>query len=295
MQNPKRSPNSTLPIFAATAALLLGMSGCLSNDDRTSNSDTTEAQAVSSLESRLKDSSQMKEIVEQIDRALRPVADILSDVEKYLKADEKEEIRNEVAQVKQLSITVIRQELDRLKRGLVTKKIDGRWSIDESVKWPFNRTAAKTYSTMSCDSSQLSLNGESKNGFEEVRMVLADCALPGPTTILHATVSEKMGIQAELNLGDLDQLMKSDVSKGLCAIVTGENGAVQMDCQPFVEIQGDAVFEFEHLSYQSTSLGEAMDFSLKISQVKEGVLKPIARATLHKGVGEKTKPSIDRL
>jgi hypothetical protein len=282
---------------AATAAVLITLSGCLSADERTSNLSTSDDDSVGVIEARLKDSARVTEIVDRIDRALKPVADVLSDVEKVMKADEKQAAHDKIAEIRNLSINVLRRELEKMKRGLVEKTKDGNWEVDETVKWPFDRDSAKAMSSMACSASDLALVGAPVNETtEEVSVVLADCALPSPTTLLRATVTEDLRIQADLNLGDLEQLLKPGAAKGPCSI-EGDGDGVQLECSPFSETVNGVLFNFEKISYLARNRGgSTMDFSISIvaDPARDDDWKAL-RATVHQDFGGKPVVKIDRL
>jgi hypothetical protein len=294
MLKPIRNSKSTLRLIAATG-LLLGMSACMSSDQRTSNSASSDTDANLAMDSRLENSKHVKDIIAKVDIALRPVANILSDVEKFLKADEKEEVRKEISHIKKLSISMIREQLDQIKNQLVEKKMNGNWSVEQSVRWPFNRDGTQARSPIPCDKTYLDLEGELVSKSENVSLNLFDCALPQPTTLLWASVSEDLTMKAELNLGDLEQLLKPGVTKGPCSIESMAAGTTQMDCAPFTEAAGNLSFEFEKIAYTHSAAGDIMDFAMTISEVKDGALKPLARATVNKNIGEKTNVKVIRL
>jgi hypothetical protein len=295
MFHTSRFPKSAFSMLAIMGTLL-GMSACLPNDQRASNSSSSDDEAISKMETRLKDSARVNLIVSKLDRALGPVAGVLKDVENFLKADEKDEIRGKITEIERLSFSVVRQELDHMKRGLVNKNADGSWDVQETVKWPFDRDGSKSRNGMACDASVLSLEGDpigSKAG--EVNLTLSDCALSEPATLVRASVSENLEVDAELNLGDLEQLLDPGITKGTCSIKSSDIVGAQLECAPFRETSGNLVFDFEKVSYVGTSSGEIMDFALKISKIDSGTLKPIVRATVHKNVGQQFKVDIERL
>lgn len=280
-----------------TTALLLGMSGCLSNDERSSNLSPGDPEATTSMETRLKDSARVNLIVSKLDLALRPVSNILADVEKILKVDEQEKVREKIAQIRKLSISVIRHELDRLKRGLVEKNLDGTWKVEKNLNWPFSRDTIPGLDPSHCATSSVALTGERADArSENVSLLLDDCALPGPTAVIRANITDDLEIQAELNLGGLDQMLKPGAAKGPCTIRSMPGSGVQLDCEPFVETSGGLAFEFERISYSSSNAGEMMDFSLKIGA--DGTHDndwQLVRATVRKSIGQKTRVKIDRL
>ena len=254
---------STLSIVATTG-VLLGLSACLTADQRTSNLSASDEEANLVLENRLKDSARVSAIVAKLDLALKPVANVLSDVEKILKADEKAAIRARVGELKKLSINLLREKLDRMKRGLVAKNADGNWEIDQTVNWPFDRDGRKAVSAMSCDASELALIGAPADAHsEEVSVVLADCMLPQPTALVRALVTDDLKVDAELNLGDLEQLLKAGAAKGTCSAKAMDDGVV-LECAPFTETVNGVAFVFEKVEYSSSKLGETMNFSMSI-------------------------------
>ncbi len=277
------------------AWVALSLSGCLSNDQRTSNSNTSDDESIALLQSRLKDSAKVSRIVDKLDQALRPVTNVLADVEKILKAGEKELLREKLNEIERLSFRKVQKELNALKRGLVDKDGDGAWAVSKEVKWPFTR-GAEVALTSACAQSQLTLKGASeKNGAEFVELLLADCMLPQETPLIRAYVSQKMEVDAELNLGDLEMLLKPGVSKGNCSIQSADGIGVQLECSPFSEKTGNLVFDFEKISVIDSAAGEIMDFALTVSEIRDGETKPLARATLVKGIGQKTKVNVKRL
>lgn len=277
------------------AWIAVSLSGCLSNDQRVSNSNTSDDESIALLQTRLKDSGKVGRIVDKLDQALRPVTDVLADVEKILKAGEKEILRDKVNELERLSFRKVQKELNALKRGLVDRDGDGSWAISKEVKWPITRGAEVALSS-ACARTQLTLRGASeKNGTEFVELLLADCMLPQETPLIRAYISQKMEVDAELNIGDLEMLLKPGMTKGNCSIQSADGIGVQLECAPFSEKTGNLVFDFEKVSVIDTAAGEIMDFALTISEVRDGETKALARATLVKSIGQKTNVKVKRL
>lgn len=274
---------------------LSAFAGCLSNDQRSSNLNADDAESTATIETRLKNSAHVNEIVTKLDQALRPVAGAMSEIEKVLKYGESELLKSRVAEIRKLSISMIREELDHLKRGLIDKKVNGDWETARQVNWPIDRGGSSFRNGMSCGTSFLSLAGQQSGNSEAVSLTLADCMLPKPSTLVRATVNEKMEIDAELNLGDLNELIPDGAAKGNCAVKTADGGGTQMECVPFVEKVGDLSFSFERLSYFGNLAGDQLDLAITISQANADGSKPLVRVTATKSPGSKLKIEPTRL
>ncbi|MBS1962869.1 MAG: hypothetical protein JST04_11675 [Bdellovibrionales bacterium] len=283
-----------LRVFGAVL-FFLALAGCLSSDQRSSNLNADDAESTAAIEARLKNSAHVNEIISKLDEALRPVAGAMKEIEKVLKYGESELLKSRVAEIKKLSISMIREELDGLKRGLIDKKASGEWETTRQVNWPIERIGPAFQNGMSCDQSYVSLAGEPSGNSETVSLTLFDCMLPNPSTLVRATVDEKAGIDAELNLGDLNALLPNGAAKGNCGVKSAEGGGTEMECVPFTEKVGDLSFSFERLSYVGSLVGDQLDLALTISQVSGDGVKPLVRVTATKSPGQPLKVEPTRL
>lgn len=250
--------------LALTSILLA--SGCNQPLEQKSNLNTDSEAAKKRIEARLNETVQIRKIITALEKALKPIDATLNDVLTVLRS-EKDRING---QLPKLAISELRHALESLNKDIAIEQADGSWTIERTVKWPFERVNP---SDTSCDSTVVGINArnttsDGKNVAAEI--YLQDCTFTGKKTVafIESTNGEvKMSFEASA-LQAMESMSIVKVGSPCIVQVNSKTGEYGMMCTPFdARIEGftlkfGEVGSIQGIYFDSTPEGEELKMAI---------------------------------